>query len=53
VTSISYQGGSKKYLVTIPKEVREALDLKEGDYVAFFIRDREVIMRKVKLLPVT
>jgi len=44
---------SKKYLVTIPKEVREALDLKEGDYVAFIIRDKEVVMRKVRIEPIT
>mgnify|MGYP000167907378 CR=1 FL=1 len=40
---------SKKYLITIPKGVREALDLKEGDYVAFIVRDDEVVMKKVKI----
>jgi len=40
---------SKKGLVTIPKEVRDALGLKTGDYVAFIIKGKEAIMRKAKI----
>jgi len=40
---------SSKFQVTIPKEVRERLGLKEGDYVAFIIRDDEVVIKKAKI----
>ena len=40
---------SGKYLITIPKEVREALDIKPGDYIAFIIRDNEVVIRKARI----
>ena len=35
--------------VTIPREVREVLGIKPGDYVAFLIREGEVVLRKAKV----
>jgi len=41
---------SRKFLVTIPKEVREALKLREGDFIVFIIRDGEVAIRKARIV---
>ena len=35
--------------VTIPKEVREFLKVKEGDYIVFIIEDDKVILRKARI----
>ena len=40
---------SSKNLVTIPKEVRLILGVKEGDRIAFILKDGEVIIRKAEL----
>ncbi len=40
---------SSKFQITIPKEVRESLGIRPGDYVAFIIKDNEVVMRKAKI----
>jgi AbrB family looped-hinge helix DNA binding protein len=40
---------SEKGQVTIPKEIREALRLKRGDLVVFFLQaDEQVILRKAR-----
>jgi len=36
----------KKYIVTIPKAIRIALDLKPGDFIDWFIDEDKVIVRK-------
>lgn len=38
---------SSKGQVTIPKEVREALGLKPGDYVAYNVEEGQVRLRRV------
>ena len=39
---------TKKGQVTIPKEIREALGVKEQDKMIFLLRDKEVIMRPLR-----
>jgi len=39
---------SEKGQVTIPKQIRDALNLKKGDRVVFLDQDRQVILRKAK-----
>lgn len=39
---------TRKGQVTIPKQVREALGLKDGDTVVFELRDREAVIRKIE-----
>lgn len=39
---------SGKFLITLPKEVREHLGVKEGDRVVFIKKDSEVIIRNAK-----
>ncbi|TCP68544.1 AbrB/MazE/SpoVT family DNA-binding domain-containing protein [Baia soyae] len=41
---------SSKGQVTVPKEVRECLELKEGDYITFGIEDGRVFIDKVQLV---
>jgi len=40
---------TRKGQVTIPKEIREKLGIKEGDYVAFIIEDNKVILKKAQI----
>ena len=37
---------SSKHMTTIPKNVREKLNLKVGEYLLFYERDGEIIIRK-------
>ena len=39
---------SEKGQVTIPKEIRESLQLKAGDKVVFVERDNEIVVHKAK-----
>lgn len=39
---------SEKGQVTIPKQIRDALNIKKGDRVVFLDQDRQVILRKAK-----
>lgn len=39
---------SEKGQVTIPKQIRDALNLKKGDRVVFLDKDSQVILRKAK-----
>ena len=39
---------SGKYLITLPKEVREHLGVKEGDRVVFIKKNSEIILRNAK-----
>jgi antitoxin PrlF len=34
--------------VTVPREIRQELDLEPGDYVAYEVRDGVVVLRKVQ-----
>ncbi len=40
---------SAKGQVTIPKEVRELLGIKPGDFVAFIARDGEIVLKKARV----
>jgi len=40
----------KKFQVTLPRSVRERLDLEEGDYVAVEVRGDEIVLRPKKLI---
>ena len=44
---VSIGSVTTKGQVTIPKEIREALGLKEGDRVVFMIEGERVVIRKV------
>ena len=44
-----YSRLSPKGQVTIPKEVREKLDLRPGDLVAFIEKDGEIIIKKARI----
>ena len=35
--------------VAIPKEVRQLLDIKPGDYIAFIVKDNTVTIKKAKI----
>ncbi len=37
---------TSKYLVTVPKAVREALELKRGDIIEWHIEGDKVVVRK-------
>jgi AbrB family looped-hinge helix DNA binding protein len=39
---------SEKGQVTIPKEIRDALQLKTGDKVVFIARDKEIVVHTAK-----
>lgn len=39
---------TRNYQVTIPVEVREALGIKEGDYVEFELRDGTALLRPAR-----
>ncbi|MDI9609734.1 MAG: AbrB/MazE/SpoVT family DNA-binding domain-containing protein [Archaeoglobales archaeon] len=36
----------KKNIISLPKIVREVLELKPGDYVEWFIENKKVVLRK-------
>ncbi len=38
---------TSKYQTTIPNEIRDALNLKPGDYIGYNITERGVIVRKI------
>jgi len=33
--------------VTIPKAIRETLDIEEGDYISYEVRDNEIAIKKL------
>jgi len=39
---------TRNYQITIPCEIREMLDIKEGEYVEFEIEGDKVIIRSIK-----
>ncbi|WP_338598599.1 AbrB/MazE/SpoVT family DNA-binding domain-containing protein [Sulfolobus tengchongensis] len=39
---------TRNYQVTIPSEIREKLNIKEGDYVVFELRGDEVVIKAYK-----
>ncbi|MBI4162325.1 MAG: AbrB/MazE/SpoVT family DNA-binding domain-containing protein [Candidatus Aenigmarchaeota archaeon] len=43
---------TSKGQVTIPKDVRESLGLKEGSKIGFFIRDSEAVIRPIGSNPI-
>ena len=49
MSEIGISAVSSKGQVTIPKEIREALDLKPGDKVVFIERENEVTIRRSKV----
>jgi AbrB family looped-hinge helix DNA binding protein len=48
VSEVGVSPVSEKGQVTIPKEIRVALQLKRGDRVVFLEADNQVILRKAK-----
>lgn len=36
----------KKYIISIPKAVREALDIKPGDYIEWFVDGDKITIKK-------
>lgn len=38
---------TRNYQVTIPAEIRRALGINEGDVLEIFVRDEEIIMRRI------
>jgi len=35
--------------VAIPKEIRQLLDLKPGDYIAFIVKNNVIYLKKAKI----
>lgn len=40
----------KKFQITLPRSIRERLELEEGDYIAAEVRDNEIVLRPKKLI---
>ncbi len=40
---------SKKYQITLTKEVREKLGIKEGDKVVFVEKNGDIVIKKAKI----
>jgi len=40
---------TKRGQITIPKQLRERLNLNPGDLVIFEVRDKEIVIRKAEL----
>ncbi len=40
---------TRKYQITVPKEVRESLSIQEGDYLAVITNGDELIVKKLEL----
>ncbi len=40
---------TRKFQITVPKKVREALSIKEGDYLAAIISGDEIILKKIEM----
>ncbi len=40
----------KKFQITLPRSIRERLELEEGDYIAAEVRDDEIVLRPKKLI---
>lgn len=38
----------RSYRITVPKEVREELDLEPGDYMGFRIEERRIVVAKAR-----
>jgi len=41
---------NNKGQITVPKRVREILDVEEGSYIIFIEKDGEIIIRKGKII---
>jgi AbrB family looped-hinge helix DNA binding protein len=41
----------KKGVITIPQEIREALDLQEGDHLVMAIEDGRIVMTPASVIP--
>ena len=50
MSEVGISSVSEKGQVTIPKEIRDALQLKAGDKVVFLERDDEIVVHKAKTL---
>ncbi|MCL4518365.1 MAG: AbrB/MazE/SpoVT family DNA-binding domain-containing protein [Thaumarchaeota archaeon] len=48
MSEVGVSSVSEKGQVTIPKEIRDALQLKAGDKVVFVERDDEIVVHKAK-----
>jgi len=40
----------KKFQITLPRSIRDRLELEEGDYIAAEVRDDEIVLRPKKLI---
>ena len=40
---------TRKYQITVPKEIRESLSIREGDYLAVIPHGDELIVKKLEL----
>ena len=40
---------TRKFQITVPKKVREALSIKGGDYLAAIISGDEIILKKIEM----
>ncbi|WP_393970986.1 AbrB/MazE/SpoVT family DNA-binding domain-containing protein [Oxyplasma meridianum] len=46
VTRSSQRGSSLR--ITLPKEVAEYLNIDEGDHVGFYMKNNEIVVRKIE-----
>ena len=49
MTTASVTKVTRKYQITIPKEIRESMSIKEGDYLAVITNGDELIIKKLEL----
>ncbi|MFW6196887.1 MAG: AbrB/MazE/SpoVT family DNA-binding domain-containing protein [Thermoplasmatota archaeon] len=40
---------TRKHQITVPKEIRESMSIKEGDYLALITNGEELILKKLEL----
>ncbi|MEE8358807.1 MAG: AbrB/MazE/SpoVT family DNA-binding domain-containing protein [Candidatus Hydrothermarchaeales archaeon] len=44
----AYSKVTRRYQITIPKEMRRILEIKRGDVIAFFAENDKIVLRKVE-----
>jgi len=40
---------TRKFQITVPKKIRDALAIKEGDYLAAIVNGDEIVLKKIEM----